>query len=348
MVMWTRRQRDALVAFAAFVVGVGFVYLTRTERILALFDNAWYEKYRDGIDAIAVLLGVVGLVLTLRALALAKHHEEGMRTLVEKLGTQLLGKFPDPLGDIAQLIDGATEGDTIDILADCADYGSFFAPTQHGEVFHAIGRASTVRHVTVRMLMCGYLHHITHNSPYWEKSFSDLHNDPTFRKHLDTFLTYARDDGQFKDWLERHATNTDAATDFLQWLNKYRDPTKNTADLPAVLTATELHELLTTCLEICRDNKEPVPSDGPAFTLLLLCREKYFEGLLRTVIAVDFRRFTDQTNLFFWMKSRRGTPLEAAFTYVDAGDETRGLVFRTKERELLKVFRSTFNKPRTP
>jgi hypothetical protein len=342
--MSSQRQRYALVAFAAFIVGV---ILTKLGGTLASFNPLWYTDYREVIDAIGVSLPVVALVLTFPALFLASRHEKEMRVLLEKLGTQLIGRFPAPLADVALLIDSATDGDTIDILTDCADYGSFFAPAHHSAVFHAIGRARVDRHVSVRMLVSGHLHHITHNSPYWEKNFDDLYRDPEFRKHLNAFLAVARADDEFKHWLERHLNLPEAAADFLQWLNNNQDPTKPTGDLPSSLTAALLRELLATCHAICVEEQELKQSDGPAFTLLLLCREKYFEGLLRTVVAVDFRRSTEQTNLFFWMRSRHDTPQEAMFTYIDAGDDTRGLIFRTRERELLKVFRGAINRPRS-
>jgi hypothetical protein len=342
--MSSQRRRAQLAAFSAFLVGFVLAQLTPVK--LPNMNTHWYSDYREIIDAISVVLGVLALALTVPALVFARRHEKEMRGLLEKLGTQLIGKFPTPLADIALLIDDAEEGETIEILADCADYGSFFAPTRHDAVFRAIGRAHAVRHVNVRMVISGHLHHITHGSPYWEKSFDELHHDPDFRKHLSMFLTFARNDGEFKDWLDRHIILPEAAAELLHWLNNYHGHSIPTVE-PFPLTAIQLRELLATCQAVCVEQKELAPSDGHTFTMLLLCREKYFEGLLRTVVGVKFDRFIEPTNLFFWMRSRHDAPVEAVFTYVDAGDDTRGLIFRTRERELLRVFRGAMNKARS-
>ena len=361
MVTPLRRNPYSLILLGV-VLGIAFPYFARHLLILATLHE-WYKNSENGFLEVSIWASFAALLGTLWALQLARKHERGLRslevdlqslkgdlaslrdnlsTLVQKLGTRLIGKFPEHLSDIALLIENTEPGDAIEILADCADYGSFFAPKKHAAVQHALG-ATKDRGVIVRVRIGGYLHHITHNSPYYERKFEHLLNDPEFQKHLEEFLACARADDQFIEWIKRHVENVEATTDFQEWLKEFRDRDHRTGDLAVGdLTRAEVSELFLVCLDSCMGRTQ-LPKDGRAFALLLLARERYFELRIRNQFDVeDFSRSTKSTQLFFWMRTRHETPLDAIFMYVDAAEETRGLAFRTEERDLLRIFRNTF------
>ncbi len=89
-----------------------------------------------------VTLGNIELTLGMVAVGAAIHHAHGLKKqtrqmdhLLERVWTQHCGEFPWHLDEIKDLIKNTTRYDSIDILADCADYGSFFAPELHTATF---------------------------------------------------------------------------------------------------------------------------------------------------------------------------------------------------------------------
>jgi hypothetical protein len=299
--------------------------------------------FHKGVSALEGNIAAVELTIGLVALVLAFHHARRLRDLLDRVWTRHCGEFPQHLHEIVELVENAGPGDSIDIMADCADYGSFFAPALHEATFQALV-AATTRQVKVRLLACGPLHHITHNHPFWENSFGDLLSKPRFQKVLRQFLACIRADTRFRAWLRTCATDATCLTPLRKWLNGFRSKLDKT-DLPTPVTEKALTLHLQQCADLADGAGEFEAAHGAAFTLLLLCREKYFEDRLKGGLAVDVARLPSHPiTLFFWMATRGSRPREAVFMFAETGDEKGGLAFRTRDPELLDVFTRTFQK----
>ena len=77
-----------------------------------------------------------------------------LRRLGKCLSTYRKGPFPKYLRQIGKLAKKADPGDHLDILVDCLDYGSFFAPKVHQKVRDQICSAQQ-RGVVLRIIVCG-------------------------------------------------------------------------------------------------------------------------------------------------------------------------------------------------
>ena len=70
----------------------------------------------------------------------------------DQITTQGIAPFPQHLQHIAELVGEANV--SIDIMADCVDYGSFFEPKTHRELVDKLVKAHK-EGVKVRILVCG-------------------------------------------------------------------------------------------------------------------------------------------------------------------------------------------------
>ena len=95
----------------------------------------------------------------------------------DQITTQGIAPFPQHLQHIAELVGEANV--SIDIMADCVDYGSFFEPKTHRELVDKLVKAHK-EGVKVRILVCGPPQPITHNSIFFEK---EVHHDGTFHDY---------------------------------------------------------------------------------------------------------------------------------------------------------------------
>jgi hypothetical protein len=142
------------------------------------------------------IVGVTALVLAIKTDAAVGRTLDGMNEAlagIEKwakaMPTRHVGPFPDHLEDITNLISATSAGGTLDIIADCADYGSFYAPQLYGKL-RAVMANARARNVRIRYLACGELHRFTANSPYFNKVKSDLtaREKAEFSERLQSYL----------------------------------------------------------------------------------------------------------------------------------------------------------------
>ena len=318
--------------------------------VAALLFFPLYEPTKPLSDFIAFGLGFL-------ALGLAWRHVNELDELIEKLGTHLTQRFPLHLAEIIELVDTATPGDNLQILADCADYGSYSDPELHMKSVLAI-RAAALKKVTVSILACGPLHHINRNSPLWGRPFEQLIDDEAFRTQLAGYLAFLRDDPFFHAWRELQIPREAAGSDSLsEWLLRNDFGAEPQCRFrPGDNTKAEVGVLL-------RDLELLLAPDGPIdprtltpalFEFLLYAREKFFEDVWLGTFPISdvklpkggltFKRAPKApTHLFFWLlMTPEKKPVNAVFMFTDFGETTRGLAFATREGKLLEVLASAF------
>jgi hypothetical protein len=332
------------------LTAIGFVdVVTRATRSLPFIARAssWAQGYwlgRPGeqpiiaIELCSLVLAILGLFVGYKAIRLARDHDRDLLEVGKSIQTRFIGKFPQHLSRISDLINAAEAGQFLDILSDCSDYGSFFAPSLHEKVHDAIISAWE-RGVQIRYLASGPLHHVTQNSPFYTFKFSDLMGDDDkaalgalktdFRWHLGKFLEHLRDKN-FAGWL-----NSIDASELRTWVAA--------AELKEPPEADQLASRIKACEAVCRSaNGVFEKNQEHEYHTLLWCREKYFEDKLRAKLGKNFWRESNRksdTPLLFWVNRDR----EAIFMPVFEAERTRGLGFRTQDNDLLDVFQGTFD-----
>ncbi len=104
------------------------------------------------IDFLTLYLAVSGILYAIIHEIQLGEHVRRLRGIEGSLSTRRLGRFPHHLGEIAKLLDGSKR---LRILADCADYGSFFAPEEHEVLHDAVFRFSKAEGHQVQILVAG-------------------------------------------------------------------------------------------------------------------------------------------------------------------------------------------------
>ena len=268
------------------------------------------------------------------------EHVRRLRSIEGSLSTRRLGRFPHHLGEIGKLFDGAKK---LTILADCADYGSFFAPEEHKVLHDAVYRFSKAEGHQVQILVAGPPASLTAASPW---AVEDLPRIPAIKKkYWSKYIKTVRKDQPFLKWLGE-VTNVSAShpnpklTLFEQWLTSY------SSEAPTGLRETLLHTKA-----VC-DGSKTLEADGAsaeAFLALLRSRQYWFEKLLAAAGA-DIRHVQESTALFFWISQKTCEPVRpqedgiALFAFPNPSGGEGALAFRTIDPDLIKTFEGIFDK----
>jgi hypothetical protein len=144
----------------------------------------------DWVGLVSFFIGIggaiVGLFAFVHQLRGAKRQNAKMALVAGEMSTHYIGTFPKHLDDIIALADRAHE--KLCIMADCVDYGSFSAPDIHQKSLEAIIKCIRERRVKVQLVLHGEPVHISSSSPFYDKTFEQLKDDPQFMECLSSYL----------------------------------------------------------------------------------------------------------------------------------------------------------------
>jgi hypothetical protein len=351
--MTTRHRRQhyppwVIVSVTVLTIAIALVAVPSVRHCLDRF-------LRHAVDRIVeqTLSELASELLATVAIAFAILHHVEMRAqakrmdnVAKSMATRYIGDFPGHLDTIADLIRRSRARGTLDIISDCADYGSFFAPRSHQSVLYAVGDAIS-RGVIVRILACGPLQPITGNSQFHKLKFEELLcskvGDREFGKYLHDYLEDLREDNKFREWLVGCATEEAKFAVFQKWLEINLRETEIEPEYAIDPTnVVQLKGYIEECLtKIAKNTSRTFSSgEGAQFKVLLLCRERFFEEWLRLTISFERLR-NHRTSLFCWIKDSERDG-EAVFSIANSGEKVRGLGFSTRDPQLIKVIAGTF------
>jgi hypothetical protein len=231
----------------------------------------------------------------------------------------------------------------LDILSDCLDYGSFFAPANHREVHKALCSAAETRGIAVRLLVCS--EHIP--EPFTGPSGQELHEYPNCVELLHIYQQTLLSDASFMDWLgrlndARVAWPRIAKSWFFELVNGVEMP-----DWPTLLTSNF-------GLEVGNEKGEHQHGGEEERKLkqILQIRQLWFATKLQGA-GVKIRWLPRRKSLFLWAKYRhrghgtkdvknRHIDDDALFTFAHAMGGEAQLGFSTHDHDLLDSFRVLF------
>ncbi|HET9392196.1 MAG TPA: hypothetical protein VFO29_01550 [Candidatus Rubrimentiphilum sp.] len=231
------------------------------------------------------------------------------------------GPFPFHLEALRRLVNQRPR-DCVDILVDCADYGSFFHPALHRLIVKMLvdlrksGRA-------IRMLVAGPIRPITSAAEFIEMKHEERMADMHFIEYLNRYIEYLRDekstDAQpFREWLDEH--KADDCREILSWVKCY-------AQQDQVPSADELCAWMNRASSTVYNPAGTFTAsrdDGGPLLALLWSRERYFEEmLLRSGVALK-RAGALPPAITFWLSGKR-----AIYVFNETKLEERGWAFST-------------------
>jgi hypothetical protein len=252
-----------------------------------------------------------------------------------------VGLFPKHLTDIAKLVDDAK--DSIDILADCVDYGSFIDPNGHKQLFDKIIEAKIQRGIRIRILVCGPPQPITRisnfydNAPEQEK-FQEFYQsrDKSFKSLYETYISMLRMDNDFVMFLKNISGDEQIRQVVKEFVDKR--PRQNENGSP-ILSGNEFKRLVEQCiLELEKHGAIKFIGDDE-FTILLEIRQKWFENKLKGIGAIVEYAPNEIVPIFCWLKDNI---LDSVFVFSESVTKTRGMGFRTQDSDLVGIFHNIF------
>jgi hypothetical protein len=169
------------------------------------------------IEFITLYLAVSGMLYAIIHEMRLSEHLKQLRGIEASLSTRRLGRFPQYVEEIARLLEGASE---LTILADCADYGSFFAPEDHEMLRDALCRFSKGTGHKLQILVAGP------PAPFTAASSWSLHEyvrryKTIMRDYWPKYIKAVRADRGFLDWLGNTADHSEDGARlelFKEWL----------------------------------------------------------------------------------------------------------------------------------
>ncbi len=277
-----------------------------------------------------------------------------LKQLEGSLSTYRKGPFPKYLSEIGKLARTACH---FDIMVDCLDYGSFFAPEVHQRVHNNICMAAKKPGVTIRILVCGEL-----PEPFTGPSGQRLREYEDHEELLKNYSLMLKNDKGFNGFLQDLATS--ATTTFSEFATTWFKG--NAPGLP----------LLEICRQVCAINVDAGGSDTnntsaltadddgwQVLQTLLQIRQFWFARDLRRA-GVEIRAYpvadrqpasTHQSEpIFFWIKYKkkgvdkqfiskeREITDDALFTFANAARGKGQLGYSTHDEDLLNTFRAIF------
>ena len=125
------------------------------------------------INFFTLYLAVSGILYAIIHEMRLGEHLRRLRGIEGSLSTRRLGRFPHYLEEIGKLLEGASK---LTILADCADYGSFFAPDEHEMLHDAVCRFSKATGHRAQILEAGPPAPFTAASSWSQQEYEDRYS----------------------------------------------------------------------------------------------------------------------------------------------------------------------------
>lgn len=218
----------------------------------------------------------------------------------------------------------------VDVIADCLDYGSFFAPEDHAKVHKFLCRTANTPGVRVRFLVCGDPMPIT--TPSGHKEI----DEEKVAKYQATLLG----DPGFIRWIKRfHPTPQIWRRISAAWFQGLIDG-EDIPDWEDLLYARPS--------DLIRSGSRLDP-DFRLLKQLLQLRQLWFAKDLQRV-GVDIAGHRDRQPIFFWIKYTYPNPKQRdsqdsalfTFAFADAGPPEPELGYRTRDPDLVSQYRQIF------
>jgi hypothetical protein len=245
------------------------------------------------IEFITLYLAVSGILYAIIHEMRLSAHVRQLRAIEGSLSTRRLGRFPQYLDEIVNLLEGASR---LTILADCADYGSFFAPEDHDRLHDAVCHFSKGTGHKVQILVAGPPAPFTTASSWSLNEYMERYRK-IMTDYWPKYIRAVRDDGGFLRWLGDIADHSESGPRlklFTEWLLGYG------SEVP-----TELPNIIRKAKSVC-DGNEKLKRDSAsaaAFLVLLQARQYWFEDLL-CAARVDIRHVRLPTSLFLTLPAQ--------------------------------------------
>ena len=173
----------------------------------AATKNSRLRELGEYGDFMAMCSGIV-------AFFLAALQMRDMERVTLSLSTRFAGEFPENLREVKNLLARVESGDTVDVLVDCSDYGSFWAPGLHSEVMNLMATAG--RDASVRILVSGPLTPLTGD----RRPIGELLHGPSFSRQLSVWTKAIREDAAFATDLNACGSEP---SPFIEWLTEFSD-----------------------------------------------------------------------------------------------------------------------------
>ncbi len=321
--MWLKDGGHFIDLFTIWLASSGILYALRHEHELG--------KQTDRVELQLNKLLEIEVSIGSQLTQLTEQSQE-LKRLDESLSTRRVGAFPSYISQLAELVEGART--SLDVLCDCVDYGSFFAPQVHRRLHDAVLRAK--RTIPVRILVCGGT-----PNPYTNPSgrdFTEYRRDyGSLKKYLGAYCEAMRNDGGFDRWIESLNNPGDAKSDGFKnnWFEDAWRP-------------HNMQEALGECLKVCRNARTLGDDDGSeaVFRTLLQARQLWFAREL-WLHGVEIRGMVSDEPMYLWIrdkiKEQVGDGDEGLFTFAKAAHGPGQLGYRTHDSDLLETFRAIFD-----
>jgi hypothetical protein len=351
-----RLPRHILVNCFLFVLYLALAYIIVYEwhgkTLLQAIAFLWRTH---AIELLTIYLAISGIVYANRHDREMKDQTDQVGVQANHLGTQVehlgelndslstgrTGPFPDYLNQIYEL---AKDAERLDILVDCLDFGSFFAPGIHDKVHDAICEAAKNKKRRVRILICSEI-----PEPFTGPSGQELGKQKGPEKLLRDYCKALQNDGSFRKWL-KGSSNLDPFIykDLSEAWFTVREMDADTRKWK--LRPLDLNKHFKRCLDACDADNPIVPGIGEKdlITSLLQLRQLWFALSLESS-DVHIRSLGGAEPMFFWIKyganaaKGKKSRADARFTFANAARGPHQLGFKTRDRDLLEVFRVMFD-----
>jgi hypothetical protein len=286
-----------------------------------------YERFGEIVGF--SITDVLTIYLAVLAIHFARHHNRDLKRVEGALSTYRKGSFPHYLSEIGKLAESAC---CLDILVDCLDFGSFFAPDVHETVHNQICKLAR-NHARVRILVCG-----KRPEPLTGPSGMKLREYKNAGTLVKNYCQVLRNDPGFKDWIATMGSPDDEIVKRFNvaWLEK-----------PGLELTAELRDQ---CIAVCSGRLGLGTSEGdPLRRILLQLRQLWFAKDLPR-FGVQIRAQSTPEPMFFWIRYKnegekdRHVSDDAMFTFAVAARGPGQLGYSTHDPDLLNTFRAIFEK----
>lgn len=313
----------------------------------------WLKDYSHIIDLITIWLASSGILyavrheykLEMQTLKIAEQlsqltrQNEELKRLEGSLSTRRIGVFPLYISELTELVKGAKV--SLDILADCLDYGSFFAPAFHQELHEAL--LAKGNKITIRILVCG-----KPPQPYTNPSGHDFRNyiedfeNGDLNEYLGSYYSALKNDHGFQRWLE--ALNCPQNAKYEAFINYWFEEGWLESDGMKI----QVNEILSKCVDVCfgktvlgKDQESPI-----VFLMLLQARQLWFAQQL-WFRNVKIQGIDSSQPMYLWIRDKVKDQVnkedEGLFTFAKAAHGPGQLGYRTHDSDLLNAFRAEFD-----
>jgi cell division protein FtsB len=327
------------------------IWLALSGIIYAVFHQLHLSTQNEKIEDQLTQLGKMGNSLSTQGESM-KEQLTQLDQIKGFISTQRKGVFPEYVEEIARLAGKATK--SLDIMADCVDYGSFFAPDKHRKAHAATIAAIPRTDYNVRILVCGPPEALSGSSgmsmsvELYLRKYEDLR-----ARFFDAWFDAMERDPNFKPWVSSLGEEANPDFDNLQkWLRDWHTKDLDRDLLKSWVKASG-HALETRQLEKSREGAN-------VFRTLLQARQKRFLDALH-IVGAEIRHLgspltnRDASNsssigaaqpLFLWIRDLErgdGHGQEGVFGFSSPTQGTRQSGFLTSDRELLTTFQNIFD-----